>query len=66
MRVLSWLRLRPEAGEVGTGGFYGTRYTSTLQYYSTLGVEGEVFCKIKTLRGLFAMFRSQSDSKIQI
>ena len=27
---------------------------------------GEVFCKIKTLRGLFAIFRSQSDSKIQI
>ena len=24
---------------------------------------GEVFCKIKRLRGLFAMFRSQSDRK---
>ena len=27
---------------------------------------GEVLCKIETLRGLFAIFRSQSDSKIQI
>ena len=41
----------------------------TVHVYHTVPyntILGGVFCKIKTLRGLFAMFRSQSDSKIQI
>ena len=33
--------------------------------YSKMPDLGEVFCKIKTLRGLFAMFRSQQTVKFR-
>ena len=55
----------PTDGRFGRRGRGRGRLVAVGCYYSC--VLGEVFCKIKTLRGLFAMFRSQSDSsKIQI
>ena len=47
------------------GRLHSDQYTKIIIIQTPVNL-GEVFCKIKRLRGLFAMFRSQSDSKIQI